>query len=149
MKVNVFGLRLLPPDARRAGPLARACELTLASEGVEQEGELNVIFVDRKKMLELNKRFLNATHDTDVIAFGYEDGGTDADDDSPFGDVYVSAWQARNQAEEIGHSVLDEALTLVVHGTLHLLGYDDATPRQKTAMFRKQDALVAQVKARK
>lgn len=149
MKINVFGLRLLPPEARKAGALIRACELTLAGEGVSQDGELNIIVVDRKKMLEINKAFLNHTHDTDVIAFNYEpEAGQDPDEDAPFGDIYISAYKTRQQAEELGHSALDEALTLVVHGTLHLLGYDDATPRQKNAMFKKQDDLVARVKAR-
>ncbi len=139
-RINVFGTKLLPPAARKPGVITRACALTLKSEGVEAEGELNVIFVDRRKMLELNKKFLSHAHDTDVIAFLY---AADAPGAEAFGDVYVSAYQARRQAEEIGHSVLREALTLVIHGTLHLVGYDDATPRQRAAMFRKQDALLA------
>ena len=46
---------------------------------------------------------------------------------------------ARQQAAQQAHSVLAEVLFLAAHGTLHLLGYDDATSRQRAAMFRKQE----------
>jgi probable rRNA maturation factor len=138
--INVFGASLLPASARKAALIKRACALTLKREKVAPEGELNVIFVDRRKMLALNKKFLSHTHDTDVIAFQY---AADAPGAEAFGDVYVSAFQARRQAAELGHSLLREVLTLVVHGTLHLVGYDDATRRQQAEMFRKQDDVLA------
>lgn len=144
MKVAVFGASRLPPSARRPALVKRACALALRGEGAVGPGELNVVFLDRRKMLELNKRFLSHSHDTDVIAFRYDDeppGGPSR----PFGDVYVSAFQARRQAAQLGHSVLREALTLVVHGTLHLVGYDDATPRQRAAMFAEQDRILARL----
>jgi probable rRNA maturation factor len=152
MTVNVFGLKLLPESARKANMIRKACLTTLSSEGVAVEGELNVVFVDRKRMLELNKKFLDHTHDTDVIAFEYKKeaspDGQSPSGDQPFGDIYISASQARAQAKEVGHSVLNEALTLAIHGTLHLIGYTDATSRQKAAMFRKQDSLLVQIKKR-
>lgn len=138
MKVNVFGAARLPPAARRTGLVKKACQSVFEREGVAAEGELNVVFVDRKRMLELNKKYLDHSHDTDVIAFNFD---ADACGET-FGDVYVSTFQARRQAAELGHSLLREVLTLVVHGTLHLIGYDDATPRQRAAMFRKQDELL-------
>jgi rRNA maturation RNase YbeY len=144
-RVNVFGASLLPPAARKAALIRRACELALESEGVRAAGELNVVFVDRKRMLELNKRFLDHDHDTDVIAFNYDDSPEGGE--APFGDVYVSAHQARKQGTELGHGVLVEVLTLVIHGTLHLVGYDDATPRQRAAMFRRQGRLLEQALA--
>ena len=58
--------------------------------------------------------------------------------EAPFGDVFISAFQARAQAAEQGHPVLAEVLFLAAHGTLQLLGYDDATARQRAVMFRKQ-----------
>lgn len=139
MRIRVFNAGLLPPAARRPKTIAGVCRRALRTEGFQSEGELNVVIMDRKGMLELNKRYLEHAHDTDVIAFPYAD---DPKPGEPFGDVYISAYQARLQAAEQGHSVLREVLVLAVHGTLHLLGYDDATPRQKAAMFKKQDELL-------
>lgn len=140
--IGVSGLSLLPESARRRNLIKRAVRRTLHAEKAVAPGDINIIFVDRKKMLSLNKRFLNRSHDTDVIAFNYNydfPKGAHA----PFGDVFISSHQARLQAAQLGHSVLQEVLTLAIHGTLHLLGYDDATPRQKALMFKKQDQCLA------
>lgn len=96
-------------------------------------------------MRALNKRHLNHGHDTDVIAFNH-DAPPVKIADLPFGDIYVSAYQARAQAADMGHSVLVEVLTLVVHGTLHLLGYDDSTAKKKAVMFRRQDLVLSSVR---
>lgn len=141
--ISVSGAAMLPASARKPALIKRAVASALKSERAKVAGELNVIFVDRKRMLQLNKQFLSHAWDTDVIAFNYD--GAPEGADAPFGDVFVSAYQARKQAEALGHSVLEEVLTLVVHGTLHLLGYDDATKKQKAAMFKKQDAILARL----
>ena len=145
MSIGVSALHLLPASARRRNLIEKAVFLTFRSEKARLIGELNVVFVDKKKMLSLNKAYLHHSYDTDVIAFNYD--GAPEGADAPFGDVFVSAHQARVQAEELGHSVLEEVLTLVVHGTLHLLGYDDATKAQKAAMFRKQSRILEKVRA--
>jgi len=142
--IAVSGASQLPASARKPALIKKAVEATLRSEKARVAGELNVIFVDRKRMLQLNKQFLAHAWDTDVIAFNYD--GAPEGADAPFGDVFVSVFQARKQAEELGHSVLEEILTLVVHGTLHLLGYDDATKKQKAAMFKKQDAVLTELR---
>lgn len=144
MNVNVFGSSLLPASARKPALFKKAAALVMKREGVRAKGELNVIVVDRKKMLAINKKYLDHGHDTDVIAFNY-DPFPGAPADEPFGDVYVSAFQARKQAGELGHPILTEVLTLIIHGALHLAGYDDHTPRQRAAMFRKQEALLGEL----
>ena len=103
--------------------------------GARAAGDLNLIFVDRRRMLALNKKFLKHSHDTDVIAFAYGEGAA-------FGDVFVSAYQTRRQARALGHTALKEALTLAVHGCLHLAGHDDHAPEEKAVMFRRQDAVL-------
>ncbi len=138
MKVAVHGLSLLPPSARKSGAIASVCRRALKLVGARVDGELNVIILSREAMRALNKRYLDHSHDTDVIAFNLEPGSPK----ETFGEVYISAYQARRQADEQEHSVLREVLILAAHGTLHLLGYDDATPRQKAEMFRLQDKLV-------
>lgn len=137
----VSAISLLPESARRRSLIEKAVLATFRAEKRTLPGEMNVVFLNRAAMKSLNKEFLNHSHDTDVIAFNYDAAVPGA----PFGDVYVSAYQARLQAKAIGHPVLREVLTLVIHGTLHLLGYDDATPRQKALMFKKQDAILARL----
>jgi probable rRNA maturation factor len=100
-------------------------------------GELNLVFVDDKEIRRLNKRHLGHDYATDVIAFPFE---------APLvGDVVVSVETARRQADELGHPLLDELLTLAAHGTLHLMGYDDHKPAEKAKMFRRQDAIVSRI----
>lgn len=139
MTVRVFHARLLPPSARRPRLIAQACRRAVKAESGPKEGELNVVILGRAGMLKLNKTYLAHDHDTDVIAFPYSKNPGRGE---PFGDIYISAHQARRQAAEQGHGVLREVLTLAVHGTLHLLGYRDDTPQRKAAMFRRQERLL-------
>ncbi len=144
MTVRVSRAGLLPASARKPGLVAAACRETLRRERVRREGEINIVFMDRKSMKTMNKEFLGHDYDTDVIAFNYDLLTSPKGAEAPFGDVYISSYKAREQAKEQGHSVLKEVLTLVVHGTLHLLGYDDDTPSRKARMFQKQDEILAQ-----
>ncbi len=144
MNLAVSAISLLPKSARRRNLIAKAVRLTLSSEKAVPPGPISVIFVDRAQMKQLNKRFLGHDYDTDVIAFNYDEFPKGAL--APFGDIFISSDQARLQAKRLGHSVLTEVLTLVIHGTLHLLGYDDSTPRQKAHMFSRQDRLLARIK---
>ncbi|MBI5241757.1 MAG: rRNA maturation RNase YbeY [Elusimicrobia bacterium] len=138
MTIRVFGAALLPPAARRPRTISAVCRRVLVLEKVRSGGELSVVFLDRRRMRALNRRFLGRTHDTDVIAFCYAEDAGPLKGEKPFGDVFISAYQARLQAADQGHDVLTEVLFLAAHGTLHLLGYDDDTARRRAAMFRKQ-----------
>jgi len=140
MKIRVFHASLLPPSARKPAAIRAAVQAALKSERAKDCGELNVVFLDRRRMREMNRMFLSHGYDTDVIAFRYDPDRRNPD--APFGDVYISAYMARRQAKELKHSVLDEAQTLAVHGTLHLLGYDDHTLRQRRTMFKRQDQIL-------
>lgn len=142
MTVRLFHLSRLPPSARKPALIKRACLAALQKgKAAARTGELNVVFMDRKGMLAMNKRFLKHGHDTDVISFLYQEPGRPAPE-APFGDVFVSAHQARTQARRLGHPVLKEVLALAIHGTLHLLGYDDRTKGRKARMFMRQDAVL-------
>lgn len=142
MVIRISGTSLLPPAARKTALLARACRLALGPKA-RRAGELNVVFVGRAEMRRLNWSFLRHRHDTDVIAFPY--APVPGDPAPAFGDVYVSAHMVRAQARALGHPPLTEALTLVLHGTLHLLGYRDSSPALKARMFRRQDRLLARL----
>lgn len=144
LRVLVSGAGALPPSARKPAVLRRAAEAALDSnaKGRRLEGEVNVVFLTRAEMLRMNRHYLGHDYDTDVISFEHE-AVEGLDDESPIGDVFVSAWMVRRQAAELGHSALREAATLVAHGCLHLVGHDDHAPAKKKAMFKVQDAVVA------
>jgi probable rRNA maturation factor len=134
MTISVFKVSQAPAHARKTAQFRRAAKLALGRDG-KKEGSLNIIFMNSKEMRALNKKFLNHDYDTDVISFPY-------DDKPAFGDVFVSVAQAKRQAVEVGHSLLKEILTLIIHGVLHLRGYRDDKPALKKKMFKEQDRLL-------
>ena len=143
LTVRVAGLSALPPGARKPALFERAVKAAYAAERAPASGEIAVVFLGRARMLALNKRYLGHDWDTDVITFQHERVPGIPTEELPLGDIYVSAWLVRRQAAEQGHGVLAEALTMVAHGALHLLGHDDSKPRPKARMFAAQDRIVA------
>ena len=142
MTIRIFGASRLPPSARKPRAIAAICRRILKGERAGRPGALNIVFLDRRKMRALNRRYLGKNHDTDVIAFSYAADPGPLPGERPFGDIFISAHKARTQAADLGHSVLNEVLILVAHGTLHLLGYDDSSPPQRIIMFHKQKRVV-------
>ncbi len=98
---------------------------------------LNVIFTDENQILQLNQDYLHHQYVTDVISFA----GL-GDNEEFLGEIYICLEQAERQAPDYDNSFDDEVLTLIVHGILHLVGYDDLKPADREAMFRKQQELV-------
>jgi len=82
-----------------------------------QDGVLNVVFVNDKYIRALNKAYRDKDEPTDVLSFEYGP-------DDLIGEVYVSVETAGRQAIELKHSLGDELIRLVVHGILHIHGYD-------------------------
>ncbi|MBI5201003.1 MAG: rRNA maturation RNase YbeY [Elusimicrobia bacterium] len=137
MKITLHNLGLLPPAARRA-KFEKACRAALGPSA-KKKGELNLVFLKRGPMRRINKRYLAHDYDTDVISFPYTAPRRDGE---PFGDVFVSVDQAKKQAAALGHDAATELITLAIHGTLHLVGYDDAKAADKKRMFARQDRLL-------
>jgi probable rRNA maturation factor len=107
-------------------------------------GMLSITFVGRAAMSELNQRYLGHRGPTDVISFGL---GREGGRGPVVGDIYICAEIARANAKREGVSAQEELLRLVVHGTLHVLGYDHPLGDARTAspMWRKQERIVARV----
>jgi probable rRNA maturation factor len=143
LTVRVAGLGTLPATARKARLIEEAARLACP----RAKGELNVVFLTRSQMRAMNREYLGHDYDTDVISFAHEPMPGVPKGEQPFGDVYVSAWMAKQQAADQGHSVLREALTLAAHGALHLAGHDDTSPGPKARMFRAQDKILAALRA--
>ena len=111
----------------------------LLEEGVN-EAEISVAFVSDRDVGRLNWEYLSHEGPTDVISFPLHGEGQ-----SPLGDIYVGADQARRQAEELGVRLEEELLRLAIHGTLHVLGYEhpEGQGREDSEMHRRQEEILA------
>lgn len=127
--------------------LRRVVQEALRAEGVTDPVELGLLVVDDARIQALNRQYLAHDWPTDVIAFGLEGG--DLDFVTPpngvryLGDAVVSYPRAVEQSAEQGHSPARELACLVVHGVLHLLGYDDQTAAERDDMNRRMEAAVS------
>lgn len=143
-------------------PFADADALSrILREGLQQEhvaaAVLSVTIVDDARIHALNRDHLGHDRPTDVISFPLEHSGRvaaaapDAVRDRPGefpaagarieGEIVASAETAAAVAEEMGHAPLEELKLYVVHGMLHLCGYDDQTPDQRQLMRRREAAI--------
>jgi probable rRNA maturation factor len=133
-------------SAERLRAVARA---VLQAEERTDAGpsELALVITGDDRIRSLNRDFLGYDTPTDVLAFpALEDGGpfvAAPEAGTYLGDVIVSYPRAVAQAQERGHSPEQELNLLVVHGVLHLLGYDHADDASKAAMWARQDAILA------
>jgi len=110
----------------------RVLEATLREEG--SDANLSVALVEDGRMLEMNRRFTGRSDVTDVLAFPY---GSD-EDGLLHGEIVVNADQALREATERPHGAEGELMLYLVHGLLHLLGYDDHDPEDSRLMRRRE-----------
>jgi probable rRNA maturation factor len=125
--------------------LCRAALKTLHSQQIESECELAVVVTDDETLRELNRRYRGVDAPTDVLAFADETRGpfVDAPGEPRYlGDVVISFHRAVAQAAEAGHDTQAELQLLVVHGALHLLGYDDQAEQPRSKMWRVQSQIL-------
>ena len=127
---------ILVTDRQRHLPSAARILKAMTRRVVEFEdpaaGEVDVILSDDALLAELNQRFRNLPRATDVLSFPAEDPGPARH----LGEVVMSAQRAIVQAPRYGHSVAEEVARLLVHGLLHLLGYEHDTSSGRRAMRR-------------
>lgn len=128
MDVFVANEQELLVDEVRFSSLARH---TLAAENIDDSIELSVLFVSSEHMRRLNARFAGNDYETDVLAFPMLE---DDDTSTMLGDVVICPEVAQRNAAQFGHDLKAELDALVVHGTLHLLGYDHQGQADKSRM---------------
>ncbi len=122
----------------QAEVLERAARQTLLCAGASPEAELSVVLSSDERLAELNRQYLGVDAPTDVLAFPA--GDVDPDSGAPYlGDVLISYPRALAQAAAGGHLPTEELQLLVVHGVLHLLGYDHSTEEERERMWTLQD----------
>jgi probable rRNA maturation factor len=135
VQVDAAGVRV-PLARRRVADIARA---VLRAEKVRR-ARLSIAFVDDARIARLNRQHLGHRGATDVISFALSDDAAVG----LVGDIYISPGVARRNAMEQGISARDELTRLVVHGVLHVVGYDhpEGASRYDSAMWARQEQLV-------
>ncbi|MCQ2223820.1 MAG: rRNA maturation RNase YbeY [Bacteroidaceae bacterium] len=96
-------------------------------------GDVNYIFVDDERILELNRQFVGHDYYTDHIGFDYTEGSRIA------GDIYISLDTVRTNAEKFAATYDHELHRVIIHGILHLCGIEDKLPGQREEMERQED----------
>lgn len=108
----------------------------IVTEGYEL-GELNLVFCSDAHLLEMNQKYLNHDTLTDVITFDNSEV-----DKQITGDIFISVDRVRENAADLNFKLFDELLRVIVHGTLHLLGYTDKSDETKKIMTAKEDEYI-------
>ena len=135
VEVDAAGVRV-PLARRRVADIARA---VLRAEKVRR-ARLSIAFVDAPRIARLNRQHLGHRGATDIISFALSDDAAAG----LVGDIYIAPDIARRNAIEQGISARDELTRLVVHGVLHVVGYDhpEGAGRYASPMWARQEQLV-------
>lgn len=96
---------------------------------------LDFIFCSEEYLLQINRQFLNHDYHTDIITFSLDDTALD----SVTGEIYISVDMVKSNAILYGVSVNEELHRVIFHGVLHLCGYGDKTPNEKSIMTGKEN----------
>jgi probable rRNA maturation factor len=129
-EVLVTKSRYVPQSLREQTLLAVE---SIAKDFGWQAGQISVAVVNDRTIQDVNRQYLNHDYPTDVISFNLTD-----DDQNLEGEVIVSWQTAKRVAEESGWTTSQELLLYIIHGMLHIVGLDDATPTQSKKMRQKE-----------
>ena len=137
-------------DFLESALLERAARLTLDLQRDSPQGavpagaDITIVLTDDTQLHELNREYLGVDAPTDVLSFPASE--TDPETGMTYlGDILISIPRATQQAQAAGHPLEAEVQLLVVHGTLHLLGYDHAEAEEKDRMWKAQAEVMSQL----
>lgn len=102
----------------------------------KEPGDLFFIFVNDKYIRQINKEFLEHDYYTDVIAFDYREG------EIINGEIYIGIETVRRNTKIYGSTLRNEILRVMIHGVLHLIGYNDKNEVEKKEIGRKEDEYI-------
>ena len=150
LKAHEINIDIKPPYRGRLTQkwLRRIVEAALSAEKVDRPVELSLIITGDKEVHKLNRDYRGIDRTTDVISFALNEDvdGTDfvtpPDKISRLGEVIISYPQAATQAKANKQTIKAEMAWLVVHGLLHLLGYDHETEAGRRAMWARQEHIL-------
>ena len=135
----------------KAAWLKNIVRRSLQIQGCGPKTEVGLIITGQQKIHELNNKYMEEDRPTDVLSFPLLDFPdkkgfvVPPDGVTRLGDVIVSFPQAVLQAEEHGHTVENEMTTLIVHGLLHLLGFDHAEEKETRKMKARESAILKEL----
>jgi len=133
-------------DFINSSQLERSVLAAFNHQGISPDSDLTILVDDDQRIQKLNNEYLSIDAPTDVLAFPA--GFTDPDTGHNYlGDVIISFPQAKSEATKRGHPLEAEIQLLVVHGVLHLLGYDHLEPEDKEIMWSAQSQILSQLNA--
>lgn len=138
LKVSIASPQEAVPINRAA--LRQAVRTVLEGEGV-REAEISLAFVDNATIHQLNKRYLDHDEPTDVLSFPL----SEANARKLAGEIVIGAVVAQQQAAERGHDLQAELTLYVIHGLLHLCGYDDHSASDQKAMRERERTYLRQL----
>ncbi len=128
--------------------LTLLAERALTAEAVAAPAELSIMLSDDATVRDLNRRYRDTDAPTDVLSFAQSEGDAFAQPDDAgtrmLGDVIISVDTARSQAAEYAVTLQDEVAHLLVHGILHILGYDHEEPDEAQIMRAHEDAILGE-----
>lgn len=105
----------------------------VAESEIRRIGDISIIFCSDNYILDVNQKYLQHDYFTDIITFDYCEG------DRLSGDLFISIDSVKENAQEYGVEFDDELNRVMVHGILHLIGYDDHTEEDITVMRKKEN----------
>ena len=127
--------------------LVRLATFTLEQLRIHPQAELSILLVDEDTMSAYHEKYMGEPGPTDVLSFPMDELRPPGDEDEPpvglLGDIVLCPAVTDRQAREHGRSTAAEAEYLLVHGILHLLGYDHADDAERTEMFGLKDKIIA------
>ena len=132
------------PEPLASEAFIRLATFVLIREQVHESVELSIALVESDEIAELNEQYRGVAGPTDVLSFGCDDPcPTEGDEPITLGDVIIAPTIAEAQAAELGTTVESELNLLLVHGILHLLGYDHQADEDAEAMQARERVLLA------
>ena len=129
----------------KIGPLRRLTKTLLLECLLATEFDLSVCFVNASEITSLNERFLHHKGPTDVITFDYSDTGAAS---GILGEIFICIDQAVSQARRFRTTWQSDLVRYLIHGLLHLCGYDDRTAKSRREMKAAENRLVRQLARR-
>jgi probable rRNA maturation factor len=104
-------------------------------------GEINIIFCSDKYLLKINRDYLNHDYYTDIITFNYNTENIIS------GDLYISLERVMENSSNFNTDLLEEISRVIIHGILHLFGYDDDSEKRKSAIHKLEDEAINRFKS--
>jgi rRNA maturation RNase YbeY len=107
------------------------------------EGEVSILFTNDTQIAQLNEHYRGIDRPTNVLAFPMSDPGSPEDNSGMLGDIVISLDRALQESKDLGESLEETVYRLLIHGLLHLLGFDhERSPEEELRMSEEETRLL-------